>query len=74
MRVLMTCRPSYGHYTPMVGLAIAFLCAGHGVTFATAAPPDQAIRRDAFDVENEIALMAAPDAVVGVLANVAGKA
>lgn len=47
----MSCRPSYGHFTPMVGLANAFLGAGHDVLFATGAPVDQMIARDGFRVE-----------------------
>ena len=47
----MSCRPSYGHFTPMVGLANALLGAGHDVLFATGAPVDQMIARDGFRVE-----------------------
>jgi calicheamicin 3'-O-methyl-rhamnosyltransferase len=51
MRVLISCRPAYGHYTPMVAIALALLKAGHQVRFATAAPLDETIRRDGFEVE-----------------------
>ena len=47
----MSCRPSYGHFTPMVGLANALHGAGHDVLFATGAPVDQMITRDGFRVE-----------------------
>lgn len=47
----MSCRPSYGHFTPMVGLANALLAAGHDVMFATGSPVDAMIRRDGFHAE-----------------------
>lgn len=47
----MSCRPFYGHYTPMVALAMALQRDGHEVSFATAMPLDQTIRRDGFKVE-----------------------
>jgi UDP:flavonoid glycosyltransferase YjiC (YdhE family) len=51
MRVLVSCRPAYGHYTPMVPIALALGKAGHQLRFATAAPLDEVIRRDGFEVE-----------------------
>lgn len=51
MRFLMSCRPGYGHFTPLVGLAKALAAAGHNVLFATGSPTDEMIRRDGFDVE-----------------------
>jgi UDP:flavonoid glycosyltransferase YjiC (YdhE family) len=51
MRVLMSCRPAYGHYAPMVGLARALEDAGHQIRFATADPLLQTIRNDGFDAD-----------------------
>ncbi|HEX6348624.1 MAG TPA: glycosyltransferase [Candidatus Dormibacteraeota bacterium] len=50
MRVLFSCRPAFGHYAPLVPLADALVGSGHEVCFATAAPLDDAIRRDGFEV------------------------
>jgi len=47
----MSLRPSYGHYTPMVGLANALRRAGHEVLFATGEPLATTIRRDGFACE-----------------------
>lgn len=47
----MSCRPSYGHFTPMVGLANALIAAGHDVLFATGVPVDRMINRDGYRVE-----------------------
>lgn len=38
MRVLLTCRPAYGHFHPLVPLARALTGAGHDVAFATGEP------------------------------------
>ncbi len=51
LRVLFSCRPLYGHYTPLVGLARTLQNAGHDVRFATAAPLDGAIRDEGYDVD-----------------------
>ena len=48
---MMSCRPSYGHYSPMVGLAVALQEAGHEVLFATGEPVAETIRRDGFQCE-----------------------
>ena len=49
MRVLMSCRPLYGHYAPMVALAKALLEVGHQVRFATGEPLLATIRADGFE-------------------------
>ena len=51
VRVLMSCRPAYGHYAPMVALARAILEAGHQLRFATAEPLLATIRADGFETE-----------------------
>ena len=37
MRVLLTTQPAYGHFFPMLPLAVALRSAGHDVAFATSA-------------------------------------
>ena len=48
MRVLISCRPTYGHYTPLVALAAALEGARHQVIFATGEPLAETIRREGF--------------------------
>src|SRR5579859_309671 len=51
MRVLLTCRPAFGHYAPLLPLAHALVRAGHQVSFATGLPLVEVIQRDGFEAD-----------------------
>lgn len=49
MRVLLTTQPAYGHFHPMLPLAVALRKAGHDVQFATGARFGEVIRAAGFE-------------------------